>query len=204
MLQPAALGSTPARQEDEADRKAFGNVVDRDRDAITRPSVVLPNAAPTPIPSVTEWTVITTTIRSAFRASSPLSVPREDRARGTRSRWISQHEARSRRDPERPAKASVDSLRGEADGGSKHYPGGDRIRRPEHRRARSTNEEQRQRPEASRQRGQQRNKEDGDDVRLHLPSLCPLAGALVLRRAVSEPAAGHGPRSVEPDGRSHF
>ena len=35
-----------------------------------------PKETPTPIPSVSEWTVITATIVTAFRASAPWSAPR--------------------------------------------------------------------------------------------------------------------------------
>ena len=57
-------------------------------------------------------------------------------------------------------------------------------RGPEHRPACRTNEDQRQRPEASRQRRHQGSKEDRDDSRLHLPSLCPLAGRSRLRTVI--------------------
>ena len=78
-----------ARDEHEADREPFRDVVDRDRDRDEEPERRSPSEGHADADaSVNEWTVITATIRTAFRASAAASCPKRRSSCPARTRRV--------------------------------------------------------------------------------------------------------------------
>ena len=96
---------------------------------ISRPSVdPSANAAPTPIPSAAECTVITPTISSALRASSPLNDPMRVSMVVLEVALRHEHEADSQRKAHRGApQAAIDTLQRKADARREHHTGRDSV-----------------------------------------------------------------------------
>ena len=170
MLHPRGCSDRgAARDEDEADREAFGDVVHRDRDRDQQPkrrSVGERSADPDSFGRGVDRHHADDQQRPprvlASQRSHPVSMVVLEVALGH------QHEADSQRNAHRGApRAAIDTLQRKAEARREHHTGRDRVRRPEYKPASRSDEEQRQRAKPGRQRRHESSEEHRDDVRLH-------------------------------------